>query len=77
MTTATGDTLQMNYDVLRRLSSVRSGMYNYYEDISDRATIRQPSLLFATLLHYSYKNSERGVPMIGSQIARLRQERGM
>ena len=41
------------------------------------STIRQHSLLFAALLHYSYKNSERGVPMIGSQIAQLRQERGM
>ena len=63
MTTATGDTLQMNYDVLRRISSVSSNMCakeHYYEDISGRTIIRQHSLLFAALLHYSYKKQRKG-----------------
>ncbi len=41
MTTATGQTLRMNYDVLRRLSSVSSNLYtkNYtYKNLSDRTT---------------------------------------
>ena len=41
MTTATGQTLQMNYDVLRRLSSVSSDLYTKqytYKDYSNRTT---------------------------------------
>lgn len=41
MTTATGQTLQMNYDVLRRLSSVSSDLYTKsytYKNLTDRTT---------------------------------------